>query len=295
MKLIYLDQEDISDIAKGRARHEDAAELQRLVDAGQVAVVVAPTHAVEAALCSDVVLRERVVDFVDGLKSRLWLRHSEWILRKEVERWFQEEITGKPASAAVPFTSNILEFYGLTSPLQVKGGWDTEHEFRTMVSMWLRRGAKGLRKIREQKAVWPALSSQSRMATKGCTPSGYALNGRVWSYLPTQTPSGIFLSHRSRQQYARRLNLARCPALALLLQVEDKLHSDTASRAGTGDILDCMHLCAVPYCDMATLDARMYSIVLQTAAGKAYLGRLDCKLRNALVKLSHGRHQGSHL
>jgi len=89
VKLIYLDQKGISNIAKGKVLQKDAEEVKRLVDEGLVAVVIAPTHAVETALCGDKALRECIIDYVDNLKSRLWLRISEWILQKEVEQWFR--------------------------------------------------------------------------------------------------------------------------------------------------------------------------------------------------------------
>jgi len=158
------------------------------------------------------------------------------------------------------------------------------HEFQTMVNMWHLQDPRALQQIKEWKDTWPTQSRWSRTKRKGMTVTDYAKK-TIWRFVPAQTPSGLLLSAQGRREYVDGLDLSRCPALSLVLQVGDKIHADVRAHAGTGDILDSIHLCAIPYCDMTTLDSRMHNIVLQTAVGKSYRDRVARSLQDALNRL----------
>jgi hypothetical protein len=287
VKLLYLDQRDISNLANARVPREHADALLEAVNDGRVGIVVSAVHAVETALCSDKALRERIIDFVERLRTRRWLRRTMWIEQEEVKRCFVEDVSSCRAAPIQPFTSGPLEeVRDSVAPAIVVGEWDAEHEFGCAVNLWHKKGReKAIPTLWKWKTAWPGWSLYSRLTTRGRKVSDYVMEKEAWKLVPDRTSTGLLLSQKDRREYIGKLDLARCPALALSLQVEDRIHDDVKAHAGTGDIPDIMHLCAVPYCDMTTLDKRMHSIVLQTAMGKVFRDRVADSLPDALLML----------
>ena len=111
------------------------------------------------------------------------------------------------------------------------------------------------------------------------------VEANLWQFVPQKSPHGVIVTDEARRAYAERLELARCPGVELHVALLDKLNADLRARVEKSELPDMMHVYAVPYCDMTTLDGRMHNILLQTPAGKRYRTKVALNAREALERL----------
>jgi len=277
---LYLDQKDLSALAKETGEPGEVhRRIMALVKEKRVVMVLSRAHAFETASISDTTLREAVVSLVEQLPEVLWLPFPHVLCQMEVERCFRRDVEGEPPGAWSPLTKTVVQQH----PELRDASWDPGHEFRALVRMLLPGTDPRTQVIRNTQRAWSALwKAASRRHVSALE---FARSHMLWRLVPARTLRGLHVSDATRREYARSLGFARCPSYNLCLQVVDALARQPLAQALPGDLFDQMHLHAVPYCEMTTMDRRTFSLVERTSAGKGFVGKVARNMEEAFAKM----------
>jgi hypothetical protein len=267
---LYLDQKDVSDLAKGTAQAEDSKRLLRLLPGGSATVVLSSAHVLETALCGNESLRRQMEEFVDArLRPRVWLRDFQEIWRAELSRcWVQDQEMS--AGEVDAFEDN---------PFLVPAG-NSGSEFAVVVEDVVR--SRSIQDVRNWKLGWPGLREMGRDVHRGQSMPDDVRRREMLPFVPNVSPAGEDLSQATRADFIAKLDFARCPSIELQYQVSCIVNANHTASVQSSEPFDYMHVTAIPYCDCVTLDRRMCDIVKQTKLGKEYQKKLARNVGEAL-------------
>jgi hypothetical protein len=276
---IYLDQKDVSNLAKRKEAPVAAERFARLVRAGILTPVFSFTHVIETARDANAARRHLTCAYIDGLAHRLWLNQPSALMQMELAQCFAEFLHASPEPAC-PFRAH---FFNTADPNL--GPVDLTREFTIAVAELLSNPGLEFERIQRRVGIWPDIRRLGRARSQGRPIPVSVDRHMLTKYAPRATCAGLTVNDHVRRDFMSGLDLTRLPSTQLFFEVDAKIQADMDSTVDPGDALDHFHIRAIPYCDMTTLDARMHSIVSQTKAGKQYVGRIARNLPEALQKL----------
>jgi len=276
---IYLDQKEVSNLAKGKEAPVAAARFARLVQAGMLTPVFSFAHIIETARDANAARRHLTCAYVDGLAHRLWLNQPSALMQMELARCFAEFLHDSPKPAC-PFRPH---FFNAADPSL--GPVDLTLEFTIAVAELLSNPGLEFEHIQRHVNGWPELRQLGRACSQGRPIPVSVDRHMLTKYVPRATRAGLTVDDHVRRDFMSGLDITRLPSTQLFFEIDAKIQTDMDSTVDPGDALDHFHIRAIPYCDMTTLDARMHNIVSQTKAGKQYVGRIARNLPEALQKL----------
>jgi hypothetical protein len=277
---IYLDQKELSALAKGHADPAASRRFERLVSDGTITPVLSFAHVLETARWGNAIRRTELSDYVDQkLVTKTWLAQPNQLMKLEVAACFEEFLGGMPRPIDA-FRPHFFEAYDPGQGLQ-----DARREFSFAVDKILGEPRLGFRRIQRHASNWPVIRELGRQRRQGRPIPDHVNRAVMLQFVPTETPQHLPVGESVRQGFIDGLDLRKCQSTRLFFEVDNTIQADMDSHVDEGDAFDHFHIRAIPYCDMTTLDQRMHSYVVQTDAGKLYVDRIATNLPEALRKL----------
>lgn len=275
-RLLYLDQKDISNLAKLKVDSAARDELLGMVATDTVAVVMSSAHIIETALLGHAALRSQITGFVDAeLRPSWWLYDFEELAREEVAICLNRDYGGRPEPLrpfhSAPLTSQFHVDPGTTFSAAVECA--RAHHDSKASTFWdnLERYAGSRERGRAQCDNDPIPKANIR--------------DFIYESMPTRTATGMTLTSECRRVYANELDVNRCPAISLWIAALETKSHDKQRRITRSEAPDLLHLTAVPYCDVTTLDAEMYSVVFQHGRARRFSDRIARNVCDAVERL----------
>jgi len=273
--LLYLDQKDISFLAKGKTDRATADELRHMVAAGEIAVVMSFAHIVETALAPER-LGAQIANVVDTtLKPRHWLYDFDELSRAEVAFCLETDIGASPEPVR-PFHGNPMTRGLLVGP---------EMTFGQAVGLARANRAHGASSFWNSLQQYPRLRERGRAQCDNDPIQTTNIQKFIYDSMPTQTRAGRTLSDECRSDYAAKLDVDRCPAISLWMTVLEVKSHNKRAPIGRSEGPDLLHATAVPYCDITTLDAQMYSVVSLHRTARCFSDRIARNVGEAVARL----------
>lgn len=272
MIYLYPDQKDISNLAKGTIDSTTVALLFDLIRKREVTLVVSVMHALETARHSNPGKRTTIARYVDSLDSKVWIWRPLEIMKEEITKCFFEYVEQKDKGEFSPFDATPSSRSGLDDA-QVRPC----HEFEDYVDMLVKEET-----LKERSENWPIIRQLWRLSGEGQPIPDKVNREFLVEFVPEYTPGGLYVPRETRREFAMRSDLTACRSTQLFFEVDDKINSTPGMSVAPSELIDEFHIRAIPYCQMTTLDRRMYGLVGQTTAGKQYADRLAPNLTEAL-------------
>jgi hypothetical protein len=281
-KYVYIDQKDLSRLAKGREAGNVADLFHTLVGDGSITVVLSFAHVIETARCTDPRLGNLLAEYADKrLGGKIWLLDPIMLSQVEVAACFCEYL-GHKCRRVVPFDDYLLP------PSLAGRSPRPDEQFRRALEKLRTNLGHHLNGIDRFARNWPLYRELGRLSSSGTSAPDDLKRKFALSDVPDATPQGVRVDRATKEAFVSQLDLRMCKATWLYYEYEQKLQASLTRKADCGECFDLFHIRAVPYCHMVTLDRETCDTIKQTRAGKQYVDRIAPNLPEALRRLRFG-------
>jgi hypothetical protein len=270
---LYIDQRDLINLAEGR--DDDAkAKLYEEISSGQVQIVLSLLHVIENWKYADIKAKENLAAYADSL-SPIWLLSRSALFREEILRAFHlfcgEEVVTRldadcqqvgelyPPSVVrhrifTPFRKSALETLSPTSVVSDQNSY--KNSFIQMLT-FCEENPRIVKMGTEIHDCYPDWSTHFKTKVAGELPGKFEwLLGTAQSALGT-----LSLEDVKVEDFVHTLDVRTCPAICVYMRIKDAINKDKAPTPHPSEMVDIVHVSALPYSDAFSTDKRIWDYI----------------------------------
>lgn len=270
---LYLDQRDLINLARGR---DDTlkARLDQEIASGNVQIVLSLMHAIETWKYADPKAKLNLAAYADSL-SPIWLLFRSALFREEMLRAFylfrgegvvtlidatrQHVNVSYPSSVGkhrvfTPFRKSVFE---TLSPNSVVSDPKSYANSFAQILTFFDEDPLIVTNVKDLHNCYPDWSVDSK------TKIAADLPGKAkWLFGIARSALGLLkIEYDEIVSFVRDLDVAICPSICVYLRIKDAINRDKAPTPHPSEMVDIVHVSAIPYCDAFSTDKRIWDYV----------------------------------
>jgi hypothetical protein len=291
---LYLDQRDLIDLSNGK-NFAIWKKLDELLSSKKVRIVLSFMHIIETWKYANRTERWKVALFADSLYP-VWIINRNFLFREEIRAalWEYLGVSAMPywpsqrddeelGSALVkyrdgskqyrfcPFRRSIMETFQKNREMnkqRTSGKSDFPKGFADMLEA-IENNPKIPSMLGEIHQAYPEFITSWRDRAKGPLP------GKIdfLRYLASEAYATPALTSEILDDFLRWLDTEKCPSLYCYLRVKDEINKDKLSIPYPSEMVDIIHITALPYCDAFSTDKRIWDYIRRCRIEKKFFER----------------------
>jgi len=279
---LYLDQRDLIDLLNGK-NPVIQKKLDELLSSKRVRVVLSFMHVIETWKYANRIERRKVAVFADSL-SPLWIINRDYLFMEEIitalweylgvpvvcywpyqgdDEVLKSELVechdGSKQYRFCPFRRSIIEtaqVYREMDKQKTSENSDLPKSFTDMLEAF-ENDPKIPSMLAEIHQAYPEFTTSWRGRAKGPLP------GKIdfLRYLVSEAYATPTLTNEILEDFLKWLDIKKCPSLYCYLRIKDEINKDKLSTPFPSEMVDIIHITALPYCDAFSTDKRIWDYI----------------------------------
>lgn len=283
MKYVYLDHRDLIDLTKSRSSglYEKIIELK---SNGNISIILSFMHIIETYKYFDIVEQQKVAELADSL-TPIWILKRDYLFTEEicstffqwigikVERLFDidrqlsfnfgliKNDSGDMVYLFSPYRKTAFATFGnYTSDLDKA---ETPQTYSQILN-YLHSNSQIPNMLLQIHDSYPDSISYWRNKIAKTLPG----KDNFIKYVISKSLEKYNISAKVIDDYFEWLDIKLCPSLYCYFKVKDEINKDKKSVSHPSEMVDIMHLTALPYCDAFSTDKRIWDYIRRTTLFK---------------------------
>lgn len=258
MHTLYIDTRDLINLFSSRDGSTSARILE-LVSSKRVQVGLSFAHILEIWKYADESRNLALAEYADSL-CPVWIFDRSYLFQEEVRLAFFKS-QGHPIkeNQLIPFRNSPLEVFGKGKDIH---GYGFKSFLQLLysdndLSKWLQMASK-------LHGEYPEWTNMTKENVSRDLPG----KDRYLTSLTKKALKGIEDSDEEISNFAKKLTEEVCPSIFLYLSVKDAINRDKLLIPHESEMVDMVHLAALPYVDAFSTDKRIADLVRRTKLNK---------------------------
>lgn len=273
MFYIYLDQRDLINLAEG---HDEALKIRLYQEIGarHIQIVLSLMHVVETWKYADTQAKQNLAAYADSI-SPVWLLFRSALFREEMLRAFilfrgenvairieesHMKVSGcYPLSVGnhktfSPFRKSVMETLSPSSTIRLSEASD--NSFAQLLTLF-DKDPRIVKMFVEVHDCYPDWSMEVKSKFIGELPGK-----SKWLFeIARSALRGLNIKEATIEQFVKSLDITTCPSIYVYLRIKDAINKDKAPKPYPSEMVDVMHVCALPYVDAFSTDKRIWDYI----------------------------------
>jgi len=273
MFYIYLDQRDLINLAEGR---DEALKIRlyQEIAASHIQIVLSLMHVVETWKYADTQAKQNLAAYADSI-SPIWLLFRSALFREEMLRAFflfrgekvatliEESHTKVCACYPLsvgnhktfsPFRKSVMETLSPSSTVRLSEAYD--NSFAQMLTLF-EKDPRIVKMVAEVHDCYPDWSMDVKLKIIRELP------GKSKWLLENARSAlrDLDIKDATIEQFVKSLDITTCPSIYVYLRIKDAITKDKAPKPYPSEMVDIVHVSAIPYVDAFSTDKRIWDYV----------------------------------